>query len=87
MASLNCRMLGFKLNTIDARIHHLSLGGLTLQPHALHRDPVHQPAVVGIVVEGYVPGGAIVPQGGRSRCPFEAIYVFGLFHVFEEYLE
>ena len=41
------------------------------QRFALHRDPVHQAPLPGVVVERVVPGGAIVPERDATDVPAE----------------
>src|SRR6185437_4487876 len=40
--------------------------------HALQRDSMHQTTFAVIVVDGEVPGRAIVPEGDRTLAPLEA---------------
>src|ERR1044072_1097752 len=43
-----------------------------LERHTLDRDAMHQAALALVVVQGVVPGRAIVPEGDRALGPGEA---------------
>src|SRR4029453_508085 len=73
VAAVRCQSR-YKLTTETAGAEPLPLAGGADAAGALcgGRDPVHEPAAAGVVVDRVVLGAAIVPEGDRARAPAEA---------------
>ena len=50
---------------------------LPTQPNPFDGNAMHQPPRAVIVVDGIVPGGAVIPEGDRALAPLEAAAEFG----------